>query len=107
MCPPSTRMVAPLTQSVRGTRRRAPVSLGSVKRRVLAVVIAVPWALWALVRTLGLDGGHPVVGAMAYTPYVAASSPLPVVAALLLRSRVAAAAAAVAAAALVLAIAPR
>jgi endonuclease/exonuclease/phosphatase (EEP) superfamily protein YafD len=78
-----------------------------VKRRVLAVLFAVPWALWALVRTLGLDGGHPVVAAMAYTPYAAVLSPLPVIAALALRSRTAAAVAAVAAAALVLAVAPR
>jgi endonuclease/exonuclease/phosphatase (EEP) superfamily protein YafD len=78
-----------------------------VTRRVLAVVFAAPWVLWALARTLGLDGGHPVVGAMSYTPYIAASSPLPIVAALLLRRRVTAAVAGLAALALGLAIVPR
>jgi endonuclease/exonuclease/phosphatase (EEP) superfamily protein YafD len=59
------------------------------------------------VRTLGLDGGHPVVAAMAYTPYVAASSPLPLLAALALRRWITAAVAGLSAAALILAIVPR
>lgn len=76
-------------------------------RRVLAALVAAPWVLWALGRTLGLDGGHPFVAAMSYTPYAAASSPLPVVAALVLRRRITAAVAGLAAGALALAVVPR
>ena len=52
-------------------------------RHALPWALAAPWVAWALARTLSLDAaGHPVVGALAYTPYAAALSPLPVVAAL-------------------------
>jgi endonuclease/exonuclease/phosphatase (EEP) superfamily protein YafD len=78
-----------------------------VLRRVLAIAVAAPWVAWALIRTLGLDTGHPVVAAMSYTPYVALTSPLPVVAALLLRRRVTAAVAGVAVLAFAFTIAPR
>jgi endonuclease/exonuclease/phosphatase family metal-dependent hydrolase len=78
-----------------------------MQRRVLAIGFAAPWVVWALVRTFGLDGRHPIVGAMAYTPYVALSSPLPVLVALALRRWAATAVAAVAAIALVGAVAPR
>ena len=43
---------------------------------MIAIAIAAPWVAWALARTLGLDGGHIVVEAMAFTPYVALTSPL-------------------------------
>ncbi len=44
---------------------------------------------WALLRGLGLDRlGHPLVALVAFTPYVAATAPLPVLAALVLRRRV-------------------
>jgi len=85
----------------------AAASLGPVVRRVLAISFAAPWVLWAGARVLGLEGVHPFVEAMAYTPFAAASSPLPVLAALVLRRWIVAAGAAVAAAALVLAIVPR
>jgi endonuclease/exonuclease/phosphatase (EEP) superfamily protein YafD len=74
---------------------------------MLAIAIAAPWVLWALARTLGLDGGALVVQAMAFTPYVALTSPLPVLAALLLRRRVTAAVAGVAVLAFAFAVAPR
>jgi endonuclease/exonuclease/phosphatase family metal-dependent hydrolase len=76
-------------------------------RRAAAIAVALPWVAWALVRWLGLDGRYPVVAAIAYTPYVALTSPLPVVIALVLRRRVVALVAALAGAALVLAVAPR
>ena len=74
---------------------------------MLAIALAVPWVLWALMRTLGLDVTHPFVGLMAYTPYAALTSPLPLVAALLLRRPATAAVAGAAAVALALAVAPR
>jgi endonuclease/exonuclease/phosphatase (EEP) superfamily protein YafD len=74
---------------------------------MLAIAVAAPWILWALARTLGLDGGATTVQAMAFTPYAALTSPLPVLAALLLRRRIVAAVAAVAVIALVFAVVPR
>jgi len=74
---------------------------------MLAIAVAAPWALWALARTFGLDGGAIVVQAMAFTPYVALTSPLPVLVALLLRRRVTAAVAGVAVLAFAFAVAPR
>ena len=76
-------------------------------RRAIAIAAAAPWIAWAVVRTFGLDARHPVVGAMAYTPYVALSSPLPVALALLLRRRVVALAGLVAVLALGAAVVPR
>jgi endonuclease/exonuclease/phosphatase (EEP) superfamily protein YafD len=76
-------------------------------RRVVAIVVAAPWVVWALVRTLGLDGAYPLVPAMAFTPYVALTSPVPVVAGLLLRRWVVAAIAALALLAFALALVPR
>ena len=76
-------------------------------RTPLAVALLLPWAAWALVRTLGLDGGHPLVSAMAFTPYATATAWLPVVGALLLRRRILAGVALVPAVLLVVAVAPR
>jgi endonuclease/exonuclease/phosphatase (EEP) superfamily protein YafD len=76
-------------------------------RRAYAIAVAAPWVAWALARGLALDARYPVVAAMAYTPYVAVSSPAPVLLALALRRWVVAAVGAVAAAALLLAVAPR
>lgn len=81
---------------------RRPTRAGAI-----AVVVATPWVLWAAVRTLGLERGHPLVALVAFTPYAAALSPVPVVVALLLRRRLAAAVAAVAAVVLLAAVAPR
>ena len=66
-----------------------------------------PWIAWAVVRTFGLDGVHPLTGAMAFTPYVAATAPLPLIAALALRSPIVSAVALGAALLLGAAILPR
>ena len=77
------------------------------RRRILVALLAAPWLLWAAVRTLGLDGGHPLVAVMAFTPYAALTAVLPVAVALVARQWAVAALAAVALAALVVAVAPR
>ena len=74
---------------------------------MIAALIAAPWVAWAVVRGLGLDGGHPLVAAMAFTPYAAMTAVVPVLIAVALRRRVVAAAAAIAAVVLGLAVAPR
>jgi endonuclease/exonuclease/phosphatase family metal-dependent hydrolase len=40
-------------------------------RTVIAWVLVVPSALWAVVRCFGFEGGYPLVPLIAYTPYVA------------------------------------
>lgn len=74
---------------------------------MLVALLAVPWAGWAVVRTLGLDGGHPLVSMMAFTPYVAASAIVPLVVAVLAREWVVVTIAAAALAALLTAVVPR
>ena len=76
-------------------------------RRAVAIAVALPWIAWALVRWLGLDTRYPLVAAIAWTPYVALTSPLPVVLALVLRRRIVALVAGLAGAALVFAVVPR
>ncbi|MDA0164509.1 endonuclease/exonuclease/phosphatase family protein [Solirubrobacter ginsenosidimutans] len=76
-------------------------------RNVVAVVVALPWVVWAGVRTLGFELPYPFVALLAFTPYAALSSPVPVVAALLLRRWVVAGVAGVAVAAFALALVPR
>jgi endonuclease/exonuclease/phosphatase family metal-dependent hydrolase len=76
-------------------------------RTLLASAVAAPWVAWALVRTMGAEAGYPLVAVIAFTPYAALTSPVPVLAGLALRRRVVAAVAAVAALALVLAMVPR
>jgi endonuclease/exonuclease/phosphatase (EEP) superfamily protein YafD len=76
-------------------------------RTVIAVALALPWLVWAIVRVLGLDTGTLLVPAIAFTPYVAATAWIPVVAALLLHRRGVAVVALVAAVVLVIAVAPR
>ncbi len=66
-----------------------------------------PVALWALIRTFGLEGGYPLVPLISYTPYVAAVSLVVLAACLLLRRWAAAFVAGTAALLLVLAVAPR
>ena len=53
----------------------------------MALAAVVPWLAWAVVRTLGLDAGHPVVAIVAFTPYAAATAWVPVVVALAVRRR--------------------
>jgi endonuclease/exonuclease/phosphatase (EEP) superfamily protein YafD len=74
---------------------------------VVAWSVAVPVALWALIRTFGLESGYPLVPLISYTPYVTATSLVALAACLLLRRWAAAVVAGVAALALVSAIAPR
>jgi endonuclease/exonuclease/phosphatase (EEP) superfamily protein YafD len=76
-------------------------------RTAVAIAVALPWLAWAVVRLFGLDAGPLLVPAISFTPYVAATAWIPVVAALLLHQRAVAAVALVAAAALVVAVAPR
>ncbi|MEV1332087.1 endonuclease/exonuclease/phosphatase family protein [Micromonospora costi] len=73
---------------------------------MLCWLAVAPAAVWAVLRLAGLDRG-PLVQALAFTPYVAAWSPIPVVLALALRRRWPALVAAVAAVALVAVVAPR
>jgi endonuclease/exonuclease/phosphatase (EEP) superfamily protein YafD len=74
---------------------------------LFAIAIAAPWVGWALVRTLGLELPYPFVALLAFTPYAALSSPVPVVAGLLLRRKATAAVAGVAVAAFAVALVPR
>ena len=78
-----------------------------MKRALIALLVALPWVVWAAVRTLGLDDRFPLVAAIAFTPFAALTSPLPVVVALVLRRRVVALVAAAAMVALVAAVVPR
>ena len=76
-------------------------------RGVLASAVAAPWVLWAVLRTFGLEYGHPLVALVAFSPYAAGLAPLPVLVALLLRRWLVAAVAGVAALALLTALVPR
>lgn len=73
---------------------------------VCALLVA-PWVAWAIVRWLSFDGGHPLVAAMAFTPYAAVLSVLTVFGAAAMGQRIIAVVAALAAVALVAAVAPR
>jgi hypothetical protein len=46
-------------------------------RRRWAVAAALPWATWAAVRATGSERGFPLVPAVAFTPYAAATSGVP------------------------------
>ena len=83
-----------------------PFRLGWV-RSVVAIAVAVPWVVWALLRTLGVELPFPLVALVAFTPYAALSSPLPVVIALALRQWRVAVLAGVAAGLLGVAMVPR
>jgi endonuclease/exonuclease/phosphatase family protein len=75
-------------------------------RHVLARVLAGPGVVWALLRITGWSPG-PVVVALPFTPYVAVLSLIPLVVALVLRSRAAVVAGVVATVALVWCVVPR
>ncbi|WP_242677086.1 endonuclease/exonuclease/phosphatase family protein [Streptomonospora litoralis] len=73
-----------------------------------AVAVGVlPWGAWAAVRVTGVEGGFPAVALIAFTPYVAATSVVPLAFALLTRRGWAALAAAAAAVALFACVLPR
>jgi endonuclease/exonuclease/phosphatase (EEP) superfamily protein YafD len=76
-------------------------------RRILVALLAAPWVLWALVRTLALDHGHPLVAMISFTPYAAASAVVPLVVALIAREWVVAGVATLALGLFALALAPR
>ena len=76
-------------------------------RRLVAIAVAAPWVVWAVVRTLGVEVPYPFVALLAFTPYAALSSPLPVIAGLLLRRWAVAAVAGVAMLAFAVALVPR
>jgi hypothetical protein len=42
-------------------------SLGGV-RTLLAIAVAAPWVAWALLRTLGVSAGYPLVALIALRP---------------------------------------
>jgi endonuclease/exonuclease/phosphatase (EEP) superfamily protein YafD len=54
-----------------------------------ALALTLPWAGWAVVRATGTERGFPLVPALAFTRYAAATSVLPVAVALASRSRTA------------------
>jgi endonuclease/exonuclease/phosphatase (EEP) superfamily protein YafD len=55
----------------------------------LALALPVPWAVWAVLRLAGAERGFPLVPALTFTPYAAATGVVPLGAALLARSRAA------------------
>ncbi|MBE2317535.1 endonuclease/exonuclease/phosphatase family protein [Solirubrobacter sp. CPCC 204708] len=76
-------------------------------RTWIAVLSALPWVGWAALRLAGVELPYPLVAAIAFTPYAALTSPLPVVLALILRRKGVAIVAAVAALALGATMVPR
>ncbi len=66
----------------------------------VALLFPVPWAVWAALRLAGAERGFPLVPALTFTPYAAATGVLPLGTALLARSPAATALAAGATAAL-------
>jgi endonuclease/exonuclease/phosphatase family protein len=76
-------------------------------RHWLIWAAVVPVALWALVRTLGLDSGFPLVALMSFTPYVAIAALLVAGVAVALCNWAAATAAALATFCLATAVLPR
>ncbi len=77
------------------------------KRTLWAWLVVAPWALWAVFRTAEVEGGLRAVQVIAFTPYVAAASLLPLVVALCLRAWTALVIGAVSTALLVAAVLPR
>ena len=57
------------------------------RNRRAATAAAAPWVVWAALRATGGERGFPLVPALAFTPYAAATSVLPLAAAAAARSR--------------------
>jgi endonuclease/exonuclease/phosphatase (EEP) superfamily protein YafD len=74
---------------------------------VVAWIVAIPFAIWAVIRLFGLDSGYPLEAMMPFTPYVGAVAVAAFALGLALRSRAPAVLAAVAAIALGVAVLPR
>ncbi len=53
------------------------VAMTSVRRDLLPLAVATPWAVCAALRATGLERGWPLVPAVSFTPYAAASAVLP------------------------------
>lgn len=81
-------------------RRSRPVTL-------ICWVLVLPWLAWAAVRTFGLDGSGVVLSVIAFTPYAALTSILPLLLTLALRRWAPAGVAAIAGLALLVAVLPR
>ena len=47
------------------------------RRRTTAIAVALPWAGWAAIRATGAERGFPLVPAVSFTPYAAATAVLP------------------------------
>lgn len=60
------------------------------RRRRGATALALPWAAWAALRTTGTERGFPLVPALSFTPYAAATAVLPLAVAARAGSRTAA-----------------
>jgi len=86
-----------------GTMDDVPADLA----RWTPLALAAPWAAWAVLRATGAERGFPLVPALAFTPHAAATSAVPLAAALLSRSRTATALAAGSAAVLAAAVLDR
>ena len=67
----------------------AAMAAAWIRRRVPTTVLALPWVAWAVLRASGSERGFPLVPAMSFTPYAAATSVLPLAAAVAARSRTA------------------
>jgi endonuclease/exonuclease/phosphatase (EEP) superfamily protein YafD len=76
-------------------------------RSVVAGAVAAPWVVWALVRTVGVAVPYPFVALLAFTPYAALSSWVPVAFGLLVRRWAVAGVAGVAMLAFAAALVPR
>jgi endonuclease/exonuclease/phosphatase family metal-dependent hydrolase len=57
------------------------------RHRLAATAATLPWVAWALLRATGSERGFPLVPAMSFTPYAAATAVLPLAAAVRARSR--------------------
>ncbi len=64
---------------------------------MVAWIVAIPFAIWAVIRLFGLDSGYPLEAMMPFTPYVGALAVAAFALGLALRSRAPAALAAIAA----------
>jgi endonuclease/exonuclease/phosphatase family metal-dependent hydrolase len=67
----------------------AAMAASGNRRRVPAIAVALPWAVWAALRASGVERGFPLVPAMSFTPYAAATWVLPLAAAVRAGSRTA------------------
>jgi endonuclease/exonuclease/phosphatase family metal-dependent hydrolase len=75
------------------TRAAGPATLPAVRRirlsrrDLVSAAVTGPFVVWAVVRASGAGLGYPLVGAIAFTPQVAALSPVAIVVALVQRRR--------------------